>query len=117
MAFELPALKYDFNAREPHVDALTMEIHHDRHHATYVNNLNAAIEKHPELADKTIEGLLADLERDSRRHSWGGAQQRRRTLEPPSIFWTVDGSGGRGTASGRAADLISASFGDLPRRL
>ena len=54
MAFALPPLPYDFAALEPHIDAQTMEIHHDRHHQAYINNLNGAIEKHPELADKSI---------------------------------------------------------------
>lgn len=61
MAFQLPALPYPNNALEPHIDALTMEIHHDRHHNTYVTNLNAALEKAPELQDKSIEELLTDL--------------------------------------------------------
>ena len=59
MAFQLPPLPYDFGALEPHIDAQTMEIHHDRHHQAYLNNLNAALEKHPELGSKTIEELLA----------------------------------------------------------
>ena len=58
MAFELPPLPYAFNALEPHIDAQTMEIHHDKHHAAYVNNANAALEKHPEFGKKTLEDLL-----------------------------------------------------------
>ncbi|MDQ6898820.1 MAG: superoxide dismutase, partial [Candidatus Dormibacteraeota bacterium] len=61
MAFELPPIPYPLDALEPHIDAQTMQIHHDKHHATYVNNLNGAIEKHPELAQKSIEELLGDL--------------------------------------------------------
>ena len=58
MAFELPPLPYAFNALEPHIDAQTMEIHHDKHHAAYVNNANAALEKYPEFGKKTLEDLL-----------------------------------------------------------
>jgi len=61
MTHELPPLGYDVTALEPHIDAKTMEIHHDKHHAAYVANLNAAIEKHPELASKSAEELIADL--------------------------------------------------------
>ena len=61
MAFELPALPYDYNALEDTIDELTMRIHHDKHHAAYVNNLNAAIDKHPELSGKSAEDLVANL--------------------------------------------------------
>src|SRR5436305_3882972 len=61
MAYELPPLPYDYSALEPHIDTQTMQIHHDKHHAAYVNNLNAAIEKHPELGDKSVEDLLKSL--------------------------------------------------------
>ena len=61
MAFQLPPLPYDFGALEPHIDAQTMEIHHGKHHNAYVTNLNAALEKAPELADKPLEALLRDL--------------------------------------------------------
>lgn len=59
--FELPPLTYDYNALEPHIDATTMKFHHDKHHATYVKNLNAAVNKYPELKTKTIEQLLTGL--------------------------------------------------------
>src|SRR5712671_6883990 len=59
--FQLPPLGYPFNALEPHIDARTMEIHHDRHHAAYVANLNSAVAGHPELADKSLEDLLTQL--------------------------------------------------------
>ena len=61
MAFELPELPYAHDALEPHIDAKTMAIHHGKHHAGYTNNLNAAIAKHPSLAEATIEELLSDL--------------------------------------------------------
>jgi len=61
MAFELPALPYDYAALEPHIDEQTMRIHHDKHHAAYVTNLNAAIEKHPELAEKSVKDLVTEL--------------------------------------------------------
>ena len=61
MTYELPKLAYEFSALEPHVDALTMEIHHDKHHNAYVTNLNAAVEKHPALFEKSVEELVADL--------------------------------------------------------
>ena len=61
MAFELPPLPYPPDALEPHIDAQTMQIHHGRHHQTYVNNLNGAIEKHPELGQKSLEELLGDI--------------------------------------------------------
>ncbi|MCZ6638558.1 MAG: superoxide dismutase, partial [Candidatus Dadabacteria bacterium] len=61
MAHELPALPYEYNALEPHIDARTMEIHHSKHHQTYVNNLNAALSNHPELEGKSVEELIQDL--------------------------------------------------------
>src|SRR5208337_129722 len=59
--YTLPPLPYDFGALEPHIDARTMEIHHDKHHAAYINNLNAALKDHPDHQGKTIEALIADL--------------------------------------------------------
>jgi superoxide dismutase, Fe-Mn family len=110
MAFVLPPLPYAFDALEPSIDALTMEIHHDRHHNTYVTNLNGAIEKHPELADRTIEQLLGDLDavpEDIRavvRNSGGGHLNH-------SIFWTIMGPGGGGDPTGAVADAIEDAFG------
>ena len=112
MAFEVPPLPYSFDALEPHIDALTMEIHHDRHHGAYVNNLNGAIEKHPELADRTIEQLLGDLTaipEDIRavvRNNGGGHYNH-------SIFWTIMKPGGGGDPSGPIADAIAEAFGDF----
>ncbi|MDQ6774378.1 MAG: superoxide dismutase [Candidatus Dormibacteraeota bacterium] len=112
MAFTLPALPYAFDALEPHIDAQTMEIHHDRHHGTYVNNLNGAIEKHPELGDKSVEQLLGDLSsvpediRTVVRNNGGGHLNH-------SIFWTIMGPGGGGDPQGAIAERIQADFGDF----
>ncbi len=112
MAFELPPLPYALDALEPHIDARTMEIHHDRHHATYVNNLNGAIEKHPELASRTLEELLGNLAavpediRTVVRNNGGGHLNH-------SIFWEIIGPGGGGEPSGAVADAIADAFGDF----
>src|SRR5437764_15241221 len=112
MAFELPALPYPFNALEPHIDAQTMEIHHDRHHATYVNNVNGALEKHPELGEKTIEQLLGDLgsvPEDVRtvvRNNGGGQYNH-------SIFWTLMGPDAGGEPTGQVGGAIHTSYADV----
>jgi superoxide dismutase, Fe-Mn family len=112
MAFELPALPYPFNALEPHIDAQTMEIHHDRHHAAYVNNVNGALEKHPELGQTTIEQLLGDLNsvpEDVRavvRNNGGGHYNH-------SIFWTLMGPNAGGEPAGKVAEAINQGFGDF----
>jgi Fe-Mn family superoxide dismutase len=112
MAFELPPLPYDFSALEPHIDARTMQIHHDAHHGTYVKNLNAAIEKHPELAEKSIEELLGDLAavpediRTVVRNNGGGHFNH-------SIFWTIMAPEGGGEPNGELAEAIDEVFGDL----
>jgi Fe-Mn family superoxide dismutase len=112
MAFTLPALPYAFNALEPHIDAKTMEIHHDKHHQAYINNLNAAIEKHPELANKSVEDLLKDLNavpediRTAVRNNGGGHWNH-------SMFWTVMSAKGGGEPSGALADAIKKAFGDF----
>ncbi|MDQ6918812.1 MAG: superoxide dismutase [Candidatus Dormibacteraeota bacterium] len=111
MAFALPPLPYDFAALEPHIDAQTMEIHHDRHHQAYINNLNAAIEKHPELADKSIEDLLGDLNaipediRTVVRNNGGGHYNH-------SLFWEIMGPNGGGEPTGAVGAAISSAFGD-----
>jgi Fe-Mn family superoxide dismutase len=113
MAFVLPPLPYAFDALEPHIDARTMEIHHDRHHGTYVNNLNGAIEKHPELGGKTIEELLGDLDaipediRTVVRNNGGGHYNH-------SIFWQIMAPNAGGEPTGAIADAISDAFGDFP---
>jgi Fe-Mn family superoxide dismutase len=111
MAFELPPLPYAFDALEPHIDAQTMEIHHDKHHQAYVNNLNAAIDTHPELAEKSLEQLLADIETIPediqaavRNHGGGHANH--------SFFWEIMGPNGGGEPTGPVADAIKSSFGD-----
>lgn len=110
MPFQLPPLPYAFNALEPHIDAQTMEIHHDKHHAAYVNNVNAALEKHSEWASKSVEDLLwsiNDVPEDIRtavRNNAGGHSNH-------SIFWTIMGPGGGGNPNGRVADGIKNAFG------
>ena len=112
MAFQLPPLPYDFGALEPHIDAQTMEIHHDRHHQAYINNLNAALEKHPELGSKTIEELLGDLKavpediRTAVRNHGGGHANH-------SFFWEIMGPGGGGDPTGAVGDAIHSAFGDF----
>src|SRR5215472_14266412 len=98
MPHELPPLPYAFDALEPYIDAQTMEIHHDRHHAAYVNNLNAAIEKHPELGDRSLESLLSDINsvpediRTAVRNNGGGHANH-------SLFWTLMGPNAGGEPS------------------
>jgi len=110
MAFQVPPLAYPFDALEPHIDAKTMEIHHDKHHATYVTNANAALEKHPELAAKTVEELLWGINevpediRTAIRNNAGGHSNH-------SIFWSIMGPGGGGNPPGRLGDTIKSTFG------
>ena len=110
MAYELPPLPYDFDALEPHIDARTMEIHHDRHHATYVTNVNNALADQPELAAMSVEDLIADLAsvpdaiRMAVRNNGGGHANH-------SLFWTLLSADGGGAPSGRLASAIDASFG------
>jgi len=112
MAFELPELPYGFDALEPHIDARTMEIHHDRHHATYVNNLNGAIEKHPELSGMSVEDLLSDLAsvpddvRTVVRNSGGGHYNH-------SLFWEIMAPNAGGEPTGDVANAIADAFGDF----
>jgi Fe-Mn family superoxide dismutase len=110
MSHQLPSLPYDFAALEPHIDAQTMQIHHGKHHAAYVNNLNAAIEKHPELAGKKTEDLIASLNsvpddiRTAVRNNGGGHVNH-------SMFWQIMGPGKGGAPKGAIADVIKNSFG------
>ena len=112
MPFTLPALPYAYDALEPHIDARTMQIHHDAHHGTYVKNLNGAIEKHPELDGKTLEELLGDLAsvpddvRTVVRNNGGGHYNH-------SLFWTIMSRDGGGEPSGDLADAIYDAFGDF----
>jgi len=96
MAFTLPALPYDFTALEPHIDAKTMEIHHGKHHQTYVNNLNAAIEKAPELASKSLDDLMRGVNKLPEAFA-RDSQQWRRTLESFHVL-ADHGAQGRGRA-------------------
>lgn len=111
MPYELPKLPYDYSALEPHVDARTMEIHYTKHHQTYVNNLNAALEKHPEQGERSLEDLLKDLSsvpediRAAVRNSGGGHANH-------SLFWKVMGPGG-GEPSGELLERLGSSFGSL----
>jgi superoxide dismutase, Fe-Mn family len=114
MAFTLPALPYANNALEPHIDARTMEIHHDKHHGGYVNNLNAAIEKAPNLAGKSLDDLLKDLNavpdavRTAVRNNGGGHWNH-------SMFWEIMSPKGGGEPSGKLADAIRQAFGDFAK--
>ena len=81
MAYELPKLPYAYDALEPHIDARTMEIHHTKHHQTYITNVNNAIKGKADLGKKSVEDLISDLERCSGRYSHSGAQQRRRPCQ------------------------------------
>jgi len=108
--FELPKLEYGYDALEPHIDARTMEIHHSKHHAAYVANLNKAVEATPELAGKSLEELLRGIDavpeavRGAVRNHGGGHHNH-------SLFWQVMGPGGGGAPSGDLAGEIDAAFG------
>jgi Fe-Mn family superoxide dismutase len=112
MAFELPSLPYAFDALEPYIDAQTMEIHHGKHHGAYVSNLNAALEKHPELAGRSLEDLVRDpnsLPEDIRtavRNNGGGHFNH-------SLFWKVMTPNGGGEPKGDLGRAISQAFGDF----
>jgi len=112
MSFELPPLPYPYNALEPHIDAMTMEIHHTKHHNAYVTNLNAALDKHPHLAGKPLEELVTNLDslpediRTAVRNNGGGHFNH-------SLFWKVMSPNGGGEPSGALAQAISTAFGDF----
>ena len=112
MAHQLPDLPYDYEALEPHIDAETMRIHHTKHHQGYVNNLNAALEKHPELGERTVERLLSDLEavpqdiRTAVRNNGGGHANH-------SLFWPCMAPGAGGAPSGELASAIDSAFGSF----
>ena len=112
--FELPPLPYAFNALEPHIDAETMQFHHDRHHATYVKNLNAAIEKHPELKGRSAEQLLQNLNnvpediRKTVRDNGGGHINH-------SMFWRIMTPKGGGEPTGAIASVIKQNFGSFDK--
>jgi Fe-Mn family superoxide dismutase len=112
MAYELPKLPYPNDALEPHIDAKTMEIHHDKHHAAYVSNVNKAIEGKPNLEGKSIEELIGNLNdvpdeiRTAVRNNGGGHANH-------SFFWQIMGPNGGGEPKGKLADDIKASFGSF----
>jgi Fe-Mn family superoxide dismutase len=106
MSFELPDLGYDYDALEPHLDALTMEIHHTKHHNAYTNNLNAAIAG-TEMADKSIEELMSyHSDNIAIRNNGGGYWNHR-------FFWQIMSPTGGGVPAGSLADSIDSQFGSL----
>ena len=110
MAHEVPPLPYDYKALEPHIDVQTMQIHHDKHHAAYVNNLNAALEKHPDLQKKSVEDLLRTINtvpediRTAVRNNGGGHANH-------TMFWQIMGPGTGGAPAGAIGDAIKSAFG------
>ena len=114
MAFSLPALPYAYDALEPHIDARTMEIHYTKHHQAYVNNLNAAIEKAPELQGKSLDDLMRGINsvpeavRAAVRNNGGGHWNH-------SMFWELMGANKGGEPKGRLADAIKTAFGDFSK--
>jgi Fe-Mn family superoxide dismutase len=114
MAHQLPNLPYGFDALEPHIDAQTMQIHHGKHHAGYVKNLNAALDKHPELQAKSLEELLQNIQsvpddiRTAVRNNAGGHANH-------SLFWTIMAPKGGGEPGGKLADAIKKTFGDFAK--
>jgi Fe-Mn family superoxide dismutase len=117
MPHTLPALPYDFAALEPHIDAQTMQIHHGKHHQAYVNNLNAALDKHPDLHKKNLEDLLRGINtipediRTAVRNNGGGHHNH-------SLFWTVmapAGKGGGGEPTGKLADAVTKTLGGFAK--
>ncbi len=115
MAYELAPLPYDYAALEPFIDAETMKLHHDKHHQTYITNVNAALASHPDLAAKSVDDLISDLNavpediRTVVRNNGGGHSNH-------TMFWTIMASpksGGGGEPSGALADQIKKDFGDF----
>ena len=112
MAHSLPPLPYPTDALEPHIDKLTMEIHHGKHHNAYVTNLNAALEKHPELQSKSVEDLLRSINtvpediRTAVRNNGGGHANH-------TMFWQIMGPKAGGPPTGAIADAITGSFGSF----
>ena len=112
MAFTLPPLPYAPGALEPHIDAQTMQIHHGKHHQTYVNNLNAALEKAPELQNRSIEELMREVERvpegvrTAVRNNGGGHYNH-------SMFWQIMAPNAGGEPTGAIGEAIRSTFGDF----
>ncbi len=112
MTHTLPPLPYDYNALEPHIDARTMEIHHTKHHQAYIDKLNAALDQHPELKEKSLEDLLKNLDQvpeDIRtivRNNGGGHLNH-------SMFWKMMGTNAGGAPTGEIAEKITSKFGSF----
>ncbi len=112
MAHEVPPLPYDYKALEPHIDEQTMHLHHDKHHQAYVNNLNGALEKHPDLGSKSVEDLLRNINavpedvRTVVRNNGGGHSNH-------SMFWAIMKPSGGGEPNGPIADQIKKDFGSF----
>ena len=112
MAYEVPPLPYDYSALEPFIDTQTMHLHHDKHHQAYVTNLNAAVDKAPELKGLTAEELIKSLEnvpdavRTAVRNHGGGHVNH-------SMFWSIMGANAGGEPQGAIADAIKKTFGDF----
>ena len=112
MPHTLPALPYPADALEPHIDKATMELHHGKHHATYVNSLNAALDKHPQLQSKSIEELLGniqavpeDIRTTVRNHGGGHANH--------TLFWQIMGPHAGGEPTGDIAEALKSAFGSI----
>jgi Fe-Mn family superoxide dismutase len=114
MAHELPKLSYDFAALEPHIDAQTMQIHHGKHHQAYINNLNTALEKHPDLQSKSVEELCRGINsvpeaiRTAVRNNGGGHWNH-------SQFWKWMGPGAGGAPTGALGSAINSAFGSFDK--
>ncbi|HFU5903367.1 TPA: superoxide dismutase [Enterococcus faecium] len=112
MTYTLPDLPYAYHALEPYIDEETMHLHHDKHHNTYVTNLNAAIEKYPELGEKTIEELLSDMDaiptdiKTAVRNNGGGHANH-------SFFWEIMAPNAGGEPTGEIKEAINEAFGDF----
>jgi len=114
MTYTLPDLPYAYDALEPHIDVETMHLHHDKHHNTYVTNLNAAIDKHPELGTKSVEALIADMDsipediRTAVRNNGGGHANH-------SFFWEIMAPNAGGAPTGEIKEAIDAAFGSFDK--
>jgi Fe-Mn family superoxide dismutase len=112
MAYELPQLAYAYDALEPHIDKETMNIHHTKHHNTYVTNVNAALEGHADLQSKSVEELVSNLDavpediRNAVRNHGGGHANH-------SLFWNILTPGGSNSPTGELADAITSKFGSV----
>src|SRR5207237_5781204 len=108
--FTLPPLPYDYAALEPHIDTQTMQIHHDKHHAAYVNNLNAALKDHPDWQNRSVEDVLAHINdvpeavRTAVRNNGGGHYNH-------TMFWEIMKPGGAHLPTGALSEAVNATFG------